>query len=50
MSSATATSYRSLIHRGLAMSGDGSRLVSLSAGFVGSGTLETRFQSLPAPP
>ena len=50
MSSAAATSYRGLINRGLAMSGDGSRLVTLSGGFVGSGVLETRFQSLPAPP
>jgi hypothetical protein len=50
MSSAAATSYRSLVNRGLALSGDGSRLVALSGGFVGSGALETRFQSLPVPP
>ena len=50
LSSAVATSYRSLVDRGLAISGDGSRLVALSLSTPGSNSAkEIRFQSLPAP-
>lgn len=48
LSSAVATSYRTLVHRGLAVSGDGSRLISLS---VDSNHVQrARFQSLPTAP
>lgn len=46
-SSSSTVGYRSLLDRGLAVSADGSRLVSLS---TSSGGRQVTFQSLPAPP
>jgi hypothetical protein len=47
-SSDTGITYRSLRDRGLAASGDATRLISLSSGYSGPAT-EVRFQSIPAP-
>jgi len=51
LSSASATGYRTLFHRGMAASADGARLVALSSGQVGSTVApELRSQWLPTPP
>ncbi len=47
-SSASQGSYRSLRDRGLAASGDATRLISMS-GVYGAAVQELRFQSIPAP-
>lgn len=47
-SSASQGSYRSLRDRGLAASGDATRLISIS-GVYNASTSEVRFQSIPAP-
>jgi hypothetical protein len=47
-SSSESGSYRSLRDRGLAASGDATRLISMS-GVYGALTQELRFQSIPAP-
>jgi len=51
LSSASGTSYRSLLSRGLVASGDATRLVSLSSASMGTLTgLQVRLQTLPAAP
>lgn len=49
LSSSAATGYRSLIDRGLAVSADGTRLVSVARP-NGQSTSQLYFQALPAPP
>lgn len=51
LSSTAATSYRSLVTRGLAISADGTRLATTSGAGMGlSNGNEVRLQQLPAPP